>query len=205
MRKDIGGHQVGIGPGRLSPNLRYMRFVDGTNFLTQMAKELKIELNPYKPIPESIIFSTTWIKSIPVSITGYVIRNYWFGSYMGDKPYCAMLTKELRKCNFEPVLFQKIGNKEKGVDIGLAKEMLVNAFNQNFDVGWLFSGDEDYVGLVKETKRYGQIINGSFFKQGLSPELQVAFDEFILLKENQASLVDPKSLISLLKNTAEQI
>jgi len=195
--------QVGVGPPKLSPILRYMKFVDGTNFLTQMSKELKIKLDPYKPSPESIIFSTKWIKAIPVSITGYIIRNYWFGSYVGDKPYCTKLTKDLRNCNFEPVLFKKIGNKEKGVDIGLAKEMLVNAFNQNFDVGWLFAGDEDYVGLVKEVKRYGQIINGSFFNQGLSPELQVAFDEFILLKEDQASLVDPKSLISLLKNTNE--
>lgn len=203
MGKDKGGHQVGIGafPGRLSPNLRYMKFVDGTNFLTQMAEELKIELNPYKPSPESIIFSTKWIKAIPVPITGYVVRNYWFGSYVGDKPYCTTLTKELRNCNFEPVLFQKIGSKEKGVDIGLAKEMLVNAFNQNFDVGWLFAGDEDYVGSVKEVKRYGQIINGSFFNQGLSPELEVAFDEFILLKKDESSLFENQEYRDLMEKS----
>jgi len=193
--------QIGIGPPRLSPNLRYMKFVDGTNFLTQMSKELKIKLDPYKPSPESIIFSTKWIKAIPVSITGYIIRNYWFGSYVGDKPYCAKLTKELRNCNFEPVLFQKIGNKEKGVDIGLAKEMLVNAFNQNFDVGWLFAGDEDYVGLVKEVKRYGQIINGSFFNQGLSAELEVAFDEFILLKKDESSLYENQEYKDLMEKS----
>ena len=99
------------------------------------------------------------------------------------------------------MLFQKIGSKEKGVDIGLAKEMLVNAFNQNFDVGWLFAGDEDYVGLVKEVKKYGQIINGSFFNQGLSPELEVAFDEFILIKKEKATLFETQEYKDLMKKS----
>ena len=57
--------------------------------------------------------------------------------------------------NFEPVLFQKRDGREKGVDIALTKEMLVNALHQNFDIGFLFAGDKDYVSLVSEVKRYG--------------------------------------------------
>lgn len=175
-----------------SPSLRFMRFVDGTNFMSQMAEELKIQINPYKPSTESIRFATTWVEAIPIScpVTGYVVRNYWFGSYEGDNPYAATLVREFRKCKFEPMLFQKIGSKEKGVDIGLAKEMLVNAFNQNFDVGLLFAGDEDYVGLVNEVKRYGQIINGAFFSHGLSPKLQTSFDKFRLIKKEESTLFE---------------
>jgi hypothetical protein len=36
--------------------------------------------------------------------------------------------------------------------------MLVNAFNQNFGMEYLVIGDEDYVGLVHEVKRYGPIV-----------------------------------------------
>ena len=78
------------------------------------------------------------------------------------------------------MLYQnKEGSPEKGVDIGLAKEMLVNAFNQNFDIGFLIAGDKDYLELVYEVKRYGPNIFGGFFKEGLSPELRLAFDFFV--------------------------
>jgi len=191
--------------GKSSPNLRFMKFVDGTNFLTQMAKELKIELNPYKPSQESKRFATEWVKSIPVSstLTGYVVRNYWFGSYQGDDKLRIELANELRNCNFEPVLFKKRGDRGKGVDIGLAKEMLMNAFNQNFDVGWLFAGDEDYVGLVNEVKRYGQIVNGAFFERGLSDELRIAFDEFILLKKEETTLFETQEYKDLMQKQSK--
>jgi len=87
----------------------------------------------------------------------------------------------------EPILFKKKGNREKGVDIALTKEVLVNAFNQNFDVGLLVAGDEDYVGLVHEVKRYGQIIHGTFFEEGLSNELKVEFDQFFNLSTELSS------------------
>jgi len=178
--------------GGSSLRLRFMRFVDGTNFLSHMAEELKIELKPYKPSLESIRFATSWTKAMPISntVVGYIVRNYWFSSYEGDDVFHDNLAKELRNCEFEPVLFKKRGNREKGVDIGLAKEMLVNAFNQNFDLGVLFAGDEDYVGLVNEVKRYGQMINGAFFSHGLSPKLQTAFDEFRLIKKERSTLFE---------------
>jgi hypothetical protein len=57
--------------------------------------------------------------------------------------------------------------------------MLVNAFNQNFDIGLLIAGDADYSDLVKEVKRYGPVIWGSFFSHGLSESLRIEFDMFI--------------------------
>ena len=60
-------------------------------------------------------------------------------------------------------------------------KMLVNAFNQNFDVSYLIAGDEDYLGVVDEVKRYGPRVHGSFFENGLSPKLRIAFDSFSVL------------------------
>lgn len=87
----------------------------------------------------------------------------------------------LRQRQFEPVLFQlaKKNKGEKRVDTALTREMLVNAFDQNFDVGVLVAGDEDYVDLVNEVKRYGPRVHGAFFpKNGMSDELRLQFDKF---------------------------
>jgi uncharacterized LabA/DUF88 family protein len=111
-----------------------------------------------------------------------LIRRYWFSSYAGNDKDYSSLRIILRELDFEPILFKKHQDKkEKGVDIALTKEMLVNAFNGNFDIAILFAGDEDYVSLVNEVKRYGPIIMGAFFKNGLSPNLQFTFDYFQLI------------------------
>jgi uncharacterized LabA/DUF88 family protein len=85
------------------------------------------------------------------------------------------------------VLFKKprAKHEEKGVDISLTKEMLVNAFNKNYDRCLLVAGDEDYVELVKEVKRYGQVIYGCFLKDGLSPKLKLSFDYFTYLEDTK--------------------
>ena len=65
--------------------------------------------------------------------------------------------------------------------------MLVNAFNQNFEIGMLIAGDEDYVELVHEVKRYGAIIRGAFINRGLSDKLKIAFDQYYDLMKDSSS------------------
>jgi uncharacterized LabA/DUF88 family protein len=89
-----------------------------------------------------------------------------------------VLARTLRDSGFDPVLFRRRGDREKGVDIALTKEMLVNAFARNAEVSVLIAGDEDYVGLVNEVKRYGQIVWGGFFENGMAPRLRLALDSF---------------------------
>ena len=75
-------------------------------------------------------------------------------------------------------MFRKRNGREKDVDIALTKEMLVNAFQQNCEEVILIAGDEDYVELIEEVKRYGQNIRGAFFKIGLSEHLRISLDQF---------------------------
>ena len=130
-------------------------------------------------------FANSLISSSTPSGKSYnLIRRYWFSSFKGTDQDRKEIGNRLRDNNFEPVLFKKHNNREKGVDIALTMSMLTNAFNQNFDIGILFAGDEDYVELVKEVKRYGPQIYGRFFdlEFGLSDELKLAFDHFAVLK-----------------------
>ena len=76
--------------------------------------------------------------------------------------------------------------------------MLVNAFNQNFDVGYLVAGDEDYVGLINEVKRYGPIVRGIFFQHGLSEELRLAFDSFKYFNQDIWNSIDREGYMQII-------
>jgi hypothetical protein len=156
-----------------------MAFVDGTNFLIELGKEIDAEIRADSP-PEYAIRCASSVLGVYAQYrTLNPIRKFWFGSYVGNDETELALRRTIRSCGFEPVLFHKKKNgSEKGVDIALAKEMLVNAFNRNFDIGVLVAGDQDYHDLVQETKRYGQTIEGAFFSHGLSEPLRLAFDSF---------------------------
>jgi uncharacterized LabA/DUF88 family protein len=70
---------------------------------------------------------------------------------------------------------------EKGVDIALATEVLVQAFQRNFDVGILVTGDEDFKGVVGETKRLGRKIEIAAFQNSASRDFQLCGNRFIPL------------------------
>jgi uncharacterized LabA/DUF88 family protein len=182
---------------------RVMAFVDGTNFLMGIGRELQLDLEKFraeKPDETVIQLAHNYVcDTIPLWVRSsqhFHIRSYWFGSYQGNDEDKKRISGILRKFHFEPVLFRKRGGREKGVDIALTMSMLTNAFNQNYDIGFLFAGDEDYVELVKEVKRYGPIIVGSYFKDGLSVGLELSFDYF----EYPQTGAQSKGLISQLKH-----
>jgi uncharacterized LabA/DUF88 family protein len=194
---------ISVMPGGRSRHYRrLMVFVDGSNFLIQLCKELEItNFRPERP-PRSVLTLAEKLISKTTNISRYAsefahIRRYWFSSYAGNDNDYSSLRIILRELDFEPVLFKKHQDKkEKGVDIALTKEMLVNAFNSNFDIAILFAGDEDYFSLVNEVKRYGPIIMGAFFRAGLSPNLQFAFDYFQLIELNMLEDKERETIVS---------
>lgn len=163
---------------------RWMMFVDGTNILVELSKytqkNFRADKPPFAALETVALLLREIYKFNPLPFT----RRYWFASYNGDEEYYFKYREKLRSTGFEPVLFKKRGGREKGVDIALTREMLVNAFNQNFDHGIIVAGDEDYVSLVNEVKRYGQTIEGMFFEKGLSKELKIACDRFSILSND---------------------
>lgn len=176
---------------------RGMIFVDGSNLLVQMSKSLGVEFKAYSPPGAAIAFSQRLCNAAVLKRAMRPVRYYWFASYRGSEDYKEEYSELLRSFDFEPMLFkQKKSGREKGVDIALTKEMLINAFNQNYDHAVLVAGDEDYLGLVAEVKRYGPTVDGCFFKDGLSKSLRLAFDKFTFLEEQlQGDWNDIKDVI----------
>lgn len=199
--------------GKITPHYtRLMVFVDGTNLLVELFKELSIVQKEEKlaenPPLSSFELAITLIDNatggfLLPSSSFITIRKYWFSSYVGGDEIQTKLRNALRNNGLEPRLFKKDRDKsEKGVDIALTKEMLVNAFNQNFDVALLIAGDEDYVELVNEVKRYGPVVNGAFLERGLSDNLRYALDCFQLITIDTAN---QKSLELLVSKISEEI
>ena len=132
----------------------------------------------------SAIVSVANTLAAQVTPAGYqIVRRHWFGSYFGDDDYFLNLADRLRLQGTDAHLFKRHGDQEKEVDIALTKEMLINAFNDNYDLAVLVAGDEDYSGLVDDLKRFGVRIHGAFVDSGLSQKLVRSCDAFNIEKE----------------------
>ena len=168
---------------------RVMIFVDGTNLLLRLAEDLNVSFRADQLPDSAIRVAASLINGLYSGVRFKIIRRYWFSSFTGSDETRFKFAQRLRGHNFEPVIFRKKGHREKGVDIALTMSMLINAFNQNYDIGLLVAGDEDYLELVTEIKRYGPRVEGAFLECGLSRELKLAFDNFRVLETKD--LKDP--------------
>lgn len=182
----------------IPPMQRAMLFVDGSNMLVEMFRLLSVTQRAEKATATAF---HTAMHSIKKGVSGIaapvgpvqVIRQYWFGSVQGSGQDLAAAQGALRGAGFDGVLFHKQEGKEKGVDLAVAREMLMHAFSKNYSVAILVAGDEDYLGLVQDLKRLGVVVVGMFFEvPALSSRLRVAFDHFEPLyspEAEQAALV----------------
>ncbi len=164
---------------------RLMVFVDGSNLLRATATKIQANIRSDKPSRDAIALCSMIIDTLVTRISKEAsfydcktIRRYWFGSIQGNEEYELEIRRILRTSRMEPVIFRKRKGKEKRVDIAIAREMLINAFNGNYELALLVAGDEDYVDLVNDLKRFGVRVIGSFYDVALSEHLKLAVDHF---------------------------
>ena len=174
---------------------RWMLFIDGENLTLrtqQLAKDNSIDLKEGPYFSRNVFIwmpnvtanqALTNIEKVPMQLRPNSIRSYYYTSLEGDDGKISSVRRALWELGFQPEVFKKSkqGQKGKGVDITLAKDMLSNAYDNNYDVAVLMAGDGDYVPLVTELKRLGKLVyvvfsNGPGY--GLSPELELASDTF---------------------------
>ncbi len=170
---------------------RLMVFIDGTNLLNRLREHVGLspsQLDPFAP-PSSVFHLLNQVLNNvngPMSNHGDqrlrhmgLIRAHWFGAYRAPEDQ-ERIEKALWEAHFRAsTLLELRGRREKGVDMHLAVDMLVHAQMGNFTTALLVAGDEDYVRLVHEAKRYGCMIFGAFFSTtGMSPMLLRALDGF---------------------------
>jgi hypothetical protein len=165
-----------------------MLFVDGEN-LTLRSQELAREQNQvlvpsqfYRP--DSFVWlpgvypTQNMIPGPHAPLQDFAIRAHYYTTT--DQANFDDLRRQIRDLGFTPEVFVKPRNrKSKGVDISLAKDLLVHAFYNNYDAAVLIAGDGDYVPLVNEVKHQGKLVYLQFFENyGLSRDLHLAADLF---------------------------
>jgi uncharacterized LabA/DUF88 family protein len=67
--------------------------------------------------------------------------------------------------------------KQKGVDDLIAKDMLISASSNCYDIAILVSGDADLLDVVRNVKNIGKKVSGSYFRRSISSKLKCAFDK----------------------------
>lgn len=128
----------------------------------------------------------TWLSDTEsAELRRRATRAYYYTSVTGDTNRINAIRHALWELGFHPSVFKgKKGEKAKGVDIALSKDLLSHAYLDNYDVAILVAGDGDYIPLVDEVKRRGKVVYGSFFtKEGLNPEFPLACDSFFPIDE----------------------
>ena len=75
--------------------------------------------------------------------------------------------------------------KAKGVDIGLAVRMLEDAYENCFQVCFLFTSDIDYLPVIKALRRMGKCVMVMGYRDGLGKNTPLEYvpDQFIDLGE----------------------
>lgn len=84
-----------------------------------------------------------------------------------------------------PRIFKKAAKsrKTKIVDISIAIDALRHSYHRHVDAIWLFSGDGDYLPLVKEVMRNGTQVWLGAFSDGLDAKLSHSVDRFVDLDQ----------------------
>jgi len=74
--------------------------------------------------------------------------------------------------------------KEKGIDVWIAIDMIKKAIKNNIDYCVLISGDADFVPAFNLVKEVGENVLSIFVPRGYSNELRQKFDYYILKNED---------------------
>jgi uncharacterized LabA/DUF88 family protein len=170
-----------------------MLFVDGENFTIRAQKIAEangVVLSDGSHYSKDVF---VWLPGLPATqdttqghlrLQHHAIRSFYYTSVAGDDLRIQDVRQRLRNMGFNPHVFKKTRDKAKGVDIALSKDLLVNAFFDNYDVAVLVAGDGDYVPLVEEVKRQGKVVYLVFFEdEGLNRDLWMVADSYFEMKQ----------------------
>lgn len=166
-----------------------MAFVDGEN-LTMRYQSLMTSKTPHTSVmhrPDIYI----WHNLVRMPEECFLVRAYYYTSYVGDEAGMDAVTDELKGFRsfrqvqgagaiLYPTVFKKPSKSRKTttIDLSLAIDVLRHVHQDDIDIVFLFSGDDDYCGLVDEVRRRGKQVYVSAFSSGLSKRLARMADVF---------------------------
>ena len=157
-----------------------MVFVDGENLAIRWKEHLDDRTPPAHAQYEPNVFVWSDILNMRNHRHCNIIRKYYYTSISGDDSKRNLITDRLKSIGIEsPHVFpRKKTRNSKRVDITLSVDMLIQAYQKNYDAAVLVAGDEDYVPLVTAVKNAGRRVFLWFVDNGLSPDLKRSADYY---------------------------
>lgn len=180
-----------IGQGPI-PNKACMIFIDGGYLREYLKKRWGNDKFTAEKLEEHLI---DFLRGPPLLVThAELIRTYYYDAIVSEsqkeRDEQQEFFKSLRRISFlETRLGQLVksekGNRQKGVDILVAIDMLSKAYENHYDVSVLFAGDADFLELVKAVKDAGKRVFGAYITGHVSEDLKESFDVRIPMEEEQ--------------------
>ncbi len=175
---------------------RWMLFVDGENVTIrgqQLAEARSVVLaeGPYYQRDGFLWLNLKYHATIgirrwlgQVGVQEAAVRAFYCTSQVGDTDALNRTKEALWTIGFSAQVFKKLRrqSKAKGVDIALTKDLLSNAFLDNYDIAVVLTGDADYEPVISEVKRLGKRVCLMGFTEAganISLDLKLSADYFI--------------------------
>ncbi|MCW5867452.1 MAG: NYN domain-containing protein [Candidatus Eremiobacteraeota bacterium] len=195
---------------RITPaGLRWMVFVDGENLAIRFkGKACQVfgqtavtNLSEENFIEDVFVWPRNLARQ-PSALADHLYKDFivspepvalnYYTSITGDRQRVEMIEDALWRQKLRPIVFhkQKKDAKAKGVDITLTRDLLTQAFLDNYDLAVLFSGDADFVPVIEEVRRLGKSVILFAFNDWVKRELRNAcnacFDVWKLFEKHCA-------------------
>ncbi len=165
-----------------------MIFIDGGYLRKQIKDEFNNDLLDY-----SLFKKILAIKLTPEFFLFELIRVYYYDALESlsgtsiDDIYIRSIKKlkqfEDRLGTLKVSRDKKI-KSQKGVDTLIAIDMLSKAYQDQYDVAILISGDRDFSPVIDYVKNTGKRVYGIYFPKTISPELEEKLDEIFEISKD---------------------
>lgn len=162
------------------PNERVQIFIDQSNLYKAIESNYEGYNLDYKNLALKLVAGC---KLLRINIYISTLNPEWepeaakrqqsFIFKLQNIPFIAVKTRPLR---YRP---DKRRDREKGIDILLATDMLSQAYVNGYDTMALISGDGDYAPVLDEIKKMGKKVENAFLKSSRSNALRSVCDVFI--------------------------
>ncbi|MHC5756963.1 NYN domain-containing protein [Nostoc sp.] len=181
---------------QFKPHRKVMLFIDGENMVCRYQAMITQGLVPKQPeihFHDKDVYIWTPLKIFTEESEYHneIIRAYYYTSVIGDDIKLNSVFNNMKNIQIlattpqtlYPVIFKKVRKeiKAKCVDIQMTVDILSHVYQNNIDTVCLFSGDGDYLPVVKEIISKGKRILIGAFSNGLHSSLIQLADAVINL------------------------
>jgi len=164
---------------------RVMAFVDGGYLRGEISKRFDEDIN-YQKLKERIV--AYFNANVNGNYTGDLVRVYYYDAivdrldskYDEQNDYFNRIKTidgyQVRLGKLIPTGKDGAGQKQKGVDVLLATDMITKAYSEQYDFAVLIAGDADFIEVVNAVKDSGKRVFGMYFHGHIADDLYDTFD-----------------------------